>query len=322
MRRREFIAGVGAITAWPAAVRAQQPTSRIPRIGIIDDDRLLWDHFRKGLRDLGYVEGQSIAIEYRSAEGNLDRLRRAALELASLPVDVIVVYGSTATRAALQATSTIPIVMIGVGDPVRARFVMNLARPDRNVTGISALGPDLISKRIEILKECVPGLARVAFLWNPDNDSNLAFLEELIIAVPALGLQLISVPVRTSDDFEGVFAAMMQRRPNGFAATNDDLIMQHMGQVIDFVAKHRLPAMYQSRENVERGGLMAYGATLSALFRRGASYVHRIIQGAKPAELPVEQPTVFELTINLKTARALGLTIAPSLLARADEVIE
>ena len=211
MRRREFIASVGAITAWPLAVRAQQPTSRIPRIGIIDDDTQLWDQFRKGLRDLGYVEGRNIAIESRSVEGNFDRMRRAALELASRPVDVIVVYGSTATRAALQATSTIPIVMIGVGDPVRARFVTNLARPDRNVTGISALGPDLIRKRIEILKECVPGLARVAFLWNPDNDSNLAFLEELIIAVPAHGLQLISVPVRTSDDFEGVFAAMMQR---------------------------------------------------------------------------------------------------------------
>jgi ABC-type uncharacterized transport system substrate-binding protein len=175
---------------------------------------------------------------------------------------------------------------------------------------------------MEILKECVPGLARVAFLWNPDNDSNLAFLEELIIVVPALGLQLISVPMRTSDDFEAVFAAMMQRRPNAFVTTSDPLIQRHIGQIIDFMAKHRLPAMYQTKEEARAGGLMAYGAILPDMFRRGAWYVHRILQGAQPAELPVEQPTKFELTINLKTAKALGLTVPPSLLARADEVIE
>jgi len=162
----------------------------------------------------------------------------------------------------------------------------------------------------------------VAFLWNPDNDSNLAFLEELIIAVPALGLQLISVPMRTSEEYEGAFASMMQRGPNALVTTNDGLILQHITQIIDFVAKHRLPAMYQSKENVEVGGLMAYGATLSDLFRRSAWYVHRILQGAKPADLPIEQPTNFELSINLKTAKALGLTIPPTLLARADEVIE
>jgi ABC-type uncharacterized transport system substrate-binding protein len=212
--------------------------------------------------------------------------------------------------------------MIGIGDPVRARFVTNLARPGGNVTGNTILGPELIGKRIGILKECVPDLARVAFLWNPDNDSNLAFLEELIIAVPALGLQLISVPMRTSEEYEDAFAAMMQRKPNAFVTTNDGLILQHMRQIIDFVAQHHLPAMYQSKENVEAGGLMAYGATLSDLFTRGAWYVYRILQGAKPADLPIEQPTKFELSINLKTARALGLHVPPALLARADEVIE
>ena len=301
--------------------RAQQGGVRIPRIGIIDDAPI-WDHFRQGLHDLGYIEGRNIAIEYRSAEGDFDRLRQAARELASLPVNILVVYGSSATRAARQATSTIPIVMIGVGDPVRARFVTNLARPGGNVTGTTSLGPELIGKRIEILKECVPGLARVAFLWNPDNDSNLAFLEELIIAVPALGLQLISVPMRTSEEYEGAFAAMMQRQPNAFVTQNDPLILQHIGQIIDFVAEHRLPAMYQAKENVEAGGLMAYGATLSDLFTRSAWYVHRILQGAKPADLPVEQPTKFELSINLKTAKALGIEVPPALLARADEVIE
>jgi ABC-type uncharacterized transport system substrate-binding protein len=320
--RREFITLLGgAAVAWPLAARAQQPAIRVQRIGIIDDAPL-WDHFRQGLRELGYVAGQDIAIENRSAGGNVTRLRQAALELASLPVDVIVVYGSPATRAAQEATKTIPIITVGVGDAVRAGFATNLARPSGNITGNSNLGPDLIGKRLEILKDFVPDLARVAFLWNPDNDSNLAFLEELIIAVPALGLQLISVPMRTRGQFDLALAGMMQRRPDAFVTTNDPLIQQHIRQVIDFVAMHRLPAMYQTRENVLAGGLMAYGASMADLFKRSAWYVHRILQGAKPAELPIEQPTKFELIINLKTAKALGLEVPPTLLARADEVIE
>src|SRR5262245_42448487 len=311
MRRREFITLVAGAAAWPLAARAQQ-AEKAPRIGIIDDAPI-WDHLRQGLRDLGYVEGRNIAIEYRSAGGNFDRLRRAAVELAAVPVNVIVAFGSTATRAARQATSTIPIVMIGIGDPVRAGFVTNLARPDGNITGTTNLGPDLIGKRMEILKECVPGLARVAFLWNTDNDSNLVFLEELIIAVPALGLQLISAPLRTSDDLNAVLAAMMQRRPNAFVTTNDPLIQRHMGEIVVFMARHRLPAMYQSRENVRIGGLVSYGPSVPDLFRRSAWYVHRILQGAKPADLPVEQPTKFELAINLKTARALDLTMPQTL---------
>jgi putative ABC transport system substrate-binding protein len=212
--------------------------------------------------------------------------------------------------------------MLAIGDPVRAGFATNLARPDRNITGNTILGPDLIGKRLEVLKDCVPGLARVAFLWNPDNDSNLAFLEELIIAVPALGLQLISVPMRTSEALEPAFAAMMQRKPNAFATTNDLLIQRHIGEIIGFMEKHRLPAMYQTKENVKAGGLMSYGTSLSDLFRRGAWYVSRILQGGRPADLPIEQPTKFELTINLKTAKAIGLEIPLALLARADEAIE
>jgi putative tryptophan/tyrosine transport system substrate-binding protein len=212
--------------------------------------------------------------------------------------------------------------MTAIGDPVRAGFVTNLARPDGNMTGNSNIGPDLIGKRLEILKECVPGLARVAFIWNPDNNSNLAFLEELIIAVPALGLQLISVPVRAADEFDDAFAAMMRRRPNALVTTNDVLHMRNIEKIIDFAAKNRLPAMYQSKENVHAGGLMSYGAPLSDLFKRSAVYVHRILLGAKPAELPIEQPTKFELTINTKTAKAIGLTVPPLLLTRADEVIE
>jgi putative ABC transport system substrate-binding protein len=321
MKRREFISLLGgaAITA-PFGVRAQQQ-NKTPHVGIIDHSPF-WDHFRQGLRDLGYVDGRNIVIDYRSSQSDFDQLRQAARELASLPVNVLVVQGSPATRAARQATSTIPIVMINVGDPVRARFATDLAHPGANITGTSNLAPDLIGKRIEILKECVPGSARVAFLWNPDNDSNLPFLEELIIAVPALGLQLISVPMRTGNDFDGAFAGMMERRPNAFTMTDDGLLQRYLGQILDFVARYRLPAMYQSREDVEAGGLMSYGASQSELFKRSAWYVHQILQGAKPTELPIEQPTKFELTINLKTAKALGLTIPPAILARADKVIE
>jgi len=322
MRRRDFITLLGgAAVAWPLAARGQQSNIRLPRIGIIDDEPV-WDYFRQGLRDLGYVERENVLIEYRSWGGRLDRLTQAAVELATMPVNVIVAYGSPPTRAARQAASTVPIVMIAVGDPVRAGFATNLARPDRNITGNTILGPDLIGKRLEILKDCVPGLARVAFLWNPDNDSNLAFLEELIVAVPALGLQLISVPMRTSEEFERAFAAMMNRKPNAFATTNDLLIQRHIREIIDFMEKHRLPAMYQTKENVKAGGLMSYGTSLSDLFRRGAWYASRILQGARPADLPIEQPTKFELTINLKTAKAIGLEIPPAVLARADEVIE
>jgi len=321
MGRREFVALLGGAAAvWPLAARGQQSNIRLPRIGIIDDEPV-WDYFRQGLRDLGYVERENVLIEYRSSRGRLE-LTQAAVELATIPVNVIVAYGSPPTRAARQATSTVPIVMIAVGDPVRAGFATNLARPDRNITGNTILGPDLIGKRLEVLKDCVPGLARVAFLWNPDNDSNLAFLEELIVAVPALGLQLISVPMRTSEEFERAFAAMMNRKPNAFATTNDLLIQRHIREIIDFMEKHRLPAMYQTKENVKAGGLMSYGTSLSDLFRRGAWYASRILQGARPADLPIEQPTKFELTINLKTAKAIGLEIPPAVLARADEVIE
>jgi len=321
MRRREFITFLGGAAAWPVAARAQRPPVRMPRIGIIDDEPV-WDSFRQGLRDFGYIENQNIAIEYRSAEGKVDRLAQAARELVSIPVDVIVVTGSPATRAVRQATSTIPIVAIGVGDPLRAGFAVSLARPGGNMTGLSSLSPDLIGKRLEILRECIPAVARVAFLWNPDNDSNLAFLDDLIVAVPALGLELTSAPIRNADEFEGTFAAVLQRRPSAALVTGDPLLRRHQNRIIDFVAKNRLPAMYQEKEWVAAGGLLSYGPSLPDLFRRGVSYVHRILEGAKPADLPIEQPTRFELVINLKTAKALSLTVPPNLLAAADEVIE
>ena len=319
--RRELITLLGGAAAWPLAARAQRPPVRMPRIGIIDDEPV-WDSFRQGLRDFGYIENQNIAIEYRSAEGKVDRLAQAARELVSIPVDVIVVTGSPATHAVRQATSTIPIVAIGVGDPLRAGFAVSLARPGGNMTGLSSLSPDLTGKRLEILRECIPAVARVAFLWNPDNDSNLAFLDDLIVAVPALGLELTSAPIRNADEFEGTFAAVLQRRPSAALVTGDPLLRRHQNRIIDFVAKNRLPAMYQENEWVAAGGLLSYGPSLPDLFRRGVSYVHRILEGAKPADLPIEQPTRFELVINLKTAKALSLTVPPNLLAAADEVIE
>jgi putative ABC transport system substrate-binding protein len=319
--RRELLAALGgAAAAWPLAARAQKG-AKIPRIGIIDDEPL-WDIFRQGLRDLGYIENQNIAIEYRSAESKVDRLAQAARELVSLPVNIVVVFGSTEARAAQQATSTVPIVMIAIGDPVRAGFAVSLARPGGNMTGNSYLSPDLIGKRLEILKECVPSVARVAFLWNPDNNSNLVFLEELIIAVPALGLQLISVPVRNADEFEGAFAAMMRRMPNALVLTGDALHRRYVRQILDFAAKDHLPVVSQEKEIVAAGALLSYGADLSDLLRQGALYVHKILQGSRPADLPIEQPTHFKLVINLKTARALGLDVPPTLLALADEVIE
>ena len=319
--RRELLAALGgAAAAWPLVGRAQKG-AKIPRIGIIDDEPL-WDIFRQGLRDLGYIENQNIAIEYRSAESKVDRLAQAARELVSLPVNIVVVFGSTEARAAQQATSTVPIVMIAIGDPVRAGFAVSLARPGGNMTGNSYLSPDLIGKRFEILKECVPSVARVAFLWNPDNNSNLVFLEELIIAVPALGLQLISVPVRNADEFEGAFAAMMRRMPNALVLTGDALHRRYVRQILDFAAKDHLPVVSQEKEIVAAGALLSYGADLSDLLRQGALYVHKILQGSRPADLPIEQPTHFKLGINLKTARALGLEVPPTLLARADEVIE
>jgi putative ABC transport system substrate-binding protein len=322
MKRREFISLLGgAAVAWPLAARAQQRTSKIPRIGIIDN-AAMWDHFRQGLRDLGYIEGQTIAIEYRSAEGKPDRLAAVANELAGLPVDLIATYGTAATYAANQATTAIPIVMLAIGDPVRSGLVASLARPGGNITGNTILGPEIAAKRLQLFQEVVPTVSCLAFLWNPNNASHAAYLEEWKAAAAALRVNMLFVAVGSSDELDGAFAAMMRERPDGFTMSADPLHQVHVGWIIQFLAKNGLPGMYQIRENVVAGGLMSYGASLPDLLRRGASYVHRILQGTRPADLPVEQPVKFDLSINLKTAKALGLTIPESFILRADEVIE
>jgi len=320
VKRREFITLLGGAAAgWPLAARAQQRTPKVPRIGVIDN-AAIWDPFRQGLRDLGYIEGRNIAIEYRSAEGRPERLVAAATELTRLPVDIIVTFGSPATEAAKQATTTIPIVMAGIGDPVRAGFVASLAHPGGNITGNTILGPELAAKRLQLLKLAVPTVSRVAFLWNPDNPSHAAYLDEWKAAARALGVEMLFVAVRSSDVFDSAFVAMMQERPDAFTMTADHQL--HIGWIIDFLARNRLPGMYQVRENVVAGGLMSYGASLPDLARRAADYVHKILQGTRPADLPVEQPTKFDLSVNLKTAKALGLTIPEPFLLLADEVIE
>lgn len=321
MRRRDVLKvfGGGAL-GWPLTARAQQPT-KIPRIGIIDDAPI-WNYFREELRNLGYIEGQSVVIEYRSAQGEPERLAQAASELAAKPVDVIVEFGSTGARAAQKATTTIPIVMIAIGDPVRAGFVASLARPGGNMTGNTILGPDLIQKRLQILKEIIPSVSRTALLWNPDNASNVVARDELQAAMPKLGMTLISVEVRSAGEFDTAFAAMLREHPDALLITNDPFHQLHVKRIIAFLAEHRIPSMFQIRENILAGGLMSYGASLPDLFRRGASYVHKILQGTRPADLPVEQPTKFEWVINVKTAKALGLSIPESFLLRADEIIE
>ncbi len=319
LKRRDFIALLGGAaafsTSWP--LHAQ---TRVPRIGIIDNGPL-WEHFRQGLREHGYVVGRNISFEYRSAGGAPDRLAAAAAELAALPVDLIATYGTPASRAAKQATASVPIVMVGVGDPVGAELVASLGRPGGNVTGNTVLSADLAGKRLQLLREAI-GASRVAFLWNPDNASHAATLDELKNAAPPLGMALLPVAARRFDEFEAAFAAMMRERPDAFLMSADAVHLRNIGWIVQFLARNRLPGMFQLRENVEVGGLMSYGASLPDLFRRAATYAHKILSGTKPAELPIEQPAKFELILNLKTAKALGLTIPEPFLLRTDEVIE
>jgi putative ABC transport system substrate-binding protein len=320
VNRREFITLIGGAAAWPLAARAQQP-ARVPRIGIVDDAPM-WHSFRQALREFGYVEGQSINYEYRYSEGVPDRLAAVVGELVRRPVDLIAAYGTPPTEAAKTATTTIPIVMIGVGDPVRVGLVASLARPGGNITGNTVLSPDLGAKRLQLLREAIPTVARVAYLTNPNNSGTLEVLAEMKRAAAAARMALIGVEFGSSSDFDAALGVALRERTEVLLVSNDPLHQLHVGRIIDFLAKNRIAGMFQSKEHVAAGGLMAYGASLPDLFRRAAAYAHRILQGAKPGDLPVELPSKFDLAINLKTARALGLDLPPLLVARADEVIE
>jgi putative tryptophan/tyrosine transport system substrate-binding protein len=323
MRRRELIAGLGiAAVAWPLAASAQPTsTSKMPRVGILNDSSF-WRPFREQLNLLGYTDGRNITIESRTPEGTLISFAEAARELVRLPADVIAVYGTPATKAAQRATARIPIVMIGIGDPVGAGLVASLARPGGNITGNTIVGRVLGLKRLQLLKEVIPTVSRVALLLNPENASSVLYFEELQNVAPTLGVKLLVVRARNSQELDDAFETMLHERPDSVLVTGDPLHQLLIGSIIERLAKYRLPAMYQTRENVAAGGFLSYGPNLSDLFRHGASYVHKILQGSKPADLPVEQPTKFELVINLQTAEGLGLTISESFLLRADEVIE
>jgi len=314
------------LLATPLAAEAQAP-AKVPRIGFLSSGSPTQtapyaEAFREGLRELGYVEGQNIAIEYRFAEGRPERLPALAAELVRLKVDIIVTTAGPAPEAAKQATSTIPIVFAASGDPVAEGLVASIARPGGNITGLAAMSPDVVGKQLELLKEVAPKVSRVAVLQNPGNPAHTAALRQAEGAAWALGVQLHILRARTPAEIEAAFAAIRSQRAGGVLVLRDGMFLAQRTQIAALAAKSRLPAVYGLREEAEAGGLMAYGSSVLLMYRRAATYVDKILKGAKPADLPVEQPTRFELVINLKTAKALGLTIPPSLLARADEVIQ
>jgi len=328
VKRREFIAAVGAgLLAAPLVAGAQQ-AGRVHRIGYLTgglstDRPHLIEAFRQGLRELGWVEGQNIVIEYRYAEGRFDRLPDLAAELVRLKVDIIVAVATPASAAAKNATGTIPIVGISLGDPVGTGLIASLARPGGNITGVSySVGVETIGKGLELLNEIVPNVRWVAILSNPGNPLHAPAVRDLKVAARSLGEQLQLLDARGPTEFDGAFAAMAKERVGGLFVVADTMFNLHRARLVELAAKSRLPAAYGTRDAVESGGLMSYGPSLPDLFERGATYVDKILKGAKPADLPVEQPTKFELVINLKTAKALGLAIPPSLLARADQAIE
>jgi ABC-type uncharacterized transport system substrate-binding protein len=334
MDRRAFISRITlGLLAAPLAAGAQ-PVGKVPRIGLLSpaspsdagrnpsDLAVLFAAFREGLRELGYVEGQNIKIESRWAEDNYDRLPGLAADLVRLKVDVIVTYGTPASQAAKRATGTIPIVMAAIIDPVASGLVTSLAQPGGNLTGQSMMSPDLVGKQLEILKEVVPKVSRVALLHNPANPGNAPQVGHAQDAARALGVRLQPLGARGPSEIDSAFAAMTTEQAGAVIVVVDAILQENRTRITDLAARHHLPAVYGLSEYAKAGGLLAYGPNRLDMFRHAVTYVDKILKGAKPADLPVEQPGTFELFINLKTAKALGLTIPQSLLQRADQVIE
>jgi len=323
MRRRDFIKGIaGSAAAWPLVARAQQ-SAKIPIIGFLG----LAPEFsgvqalRAGLRDLGYIEGRNVIIVWQWA-GKVEQLPGLAAELVALPVDVIFAPSSTFVEAARKATSTIPIVFAVHADPVGLGHVASLAQPGGNITGMSMLLTELAAKGLEVMTETVPQLRRLGILWNPTTPSHPRALKAIEAAGEKLGVELRMVPSQTLEDFDGAFSTMKQEAVDGLLAVASPLIVAQAAPLAGFALKHRLPGMFPFKENVEAGGLVSYGADRDDLYRRAAAYVDKILKGIKPADIPVEQASKYQLVINLKTAKALGLKLPPQVLARADEVIE
>jgi putative tryptophan/tyrosine transport system substrate-binding protein len=329
MKRRDFITLLGGTVAtWPLAARAQQPAGRVYRVGYLgipsrEQTLHLTKAFEEGLGSLGYRVGENVAIEYRFANGELERLPALATELVRLGVDVIVIPTNQSIVAAMKETTTIPIVMVAGGDPVSAGLVASLARPGGNVTGLAVdTGSEILGKRFELLKEMLPDLSRLGIMWNPDVENTRSRQMAMAETARTLGLTTIPVEVRGVDALEQAFATMVKERAQAFVVQGDSVLFNHRGQIAEMALRNRLPAASLQKEYANAGFLLTYGADVGDLFRRSAVFVDKIFKGAKPADLPVEQPTKFELVINLKAAKALGIIVPPTLLARADEVIE
>ena len=327
MRRREFITLLGGAAVWPLAARAQQ-MGKVPRIGYLGSSSpSLEPHFveafRQKLRELGHIEGENIAIEYRWAEGQDGRLPDLAAELARLQPNVIVTTGTPGALAAMQATKTIPIVMASSGDPVGAGLVTSLARPGGHVTGFTIVGPQIEGKRLDLLKEAVPELSRVAVLWNPSYPASVSYFNTIENAGRTLRISLDPVAeVRRANELDNAFFAIASARPRALLVVADRFLLAHRKRIVEFAVAKRLPGMFPYREYVEAGGLMSYAPSNIELFRGAATYVDKILKGAKPGDLPVQEPTKLELIVNLKTSKAIGLTVPESFLLRADELIE
>jgi putative ABC transport system substrate-binding protein len=326
IRRREFVFILGGAAASPIVAYAD--SGKIARIGYLSPDppspaaTALFDAFCDGLRELGWFKGKNITIESRYAEKRPERLPELAAELVRINVDVIVGRGTLGPLAAKRATSTIPIVMAASGDPLGSGLVGSLARPGGNVTGMSLMVPDLGGKRLELLKEMLPRLARVAVLWNAANPYPAIVFKETQTASKKLAIEVQSLEIRVAEDFDGAFEVTRTQRPDALLTVEDPLTFSHQQRIADFALANQLPSLHGVREFAVAGGLMSYGANVADVYRRAASYVDKILKGANPADLPVQQPTRFELVINLQTAKKLGLTVSSLLLARADEVIE
>jgi putative ABC transport system substrate-binding protein len=325
MKRREFITLLGgAVVAWPLMAHGQQP-GKVYRVGFLWDRPAVFaeaiEAFRRGLRDLGWIEGRNIVIEYRWAEGRPERIRELAEELVQLKVDIIVVPSSIYTEAAKRATSTIPIIFMSHAGPIESGHVDSLSRPGGNITGLSVMLPETSVKTMELLKEALPALSRVAVVWDPATPSHGPGLKAVTAAGPALGLQIQSVPVRSATEYDSAFTAIVGEHADAVLMLTTPLYIAGSGRLAELAIKHKLP-LFGPREFAKAGGLLSFGPNRIDLFRHGAIYVDKVLKGANPADLPVEQPTKFELLINLKTAKVLGLTVPPTLLTRADEVIE
>jgi ABC-type uncharacterized transport system substrate-binding protein len=326
MKRREFITLIGSVTAWPLAARAQQ-SEKVPRVGFMGNstealEANLVGPFREGLRELGYQEGRNIVVVYRWAEGRYERFPALIAELLAAKVDVIVTAGTPAAIVVKQTTTTVPLVMVAVGDPVGTGLVSSLARPAGNLTGLSSIAPDLEGKRLELLRELVPMLAHVGVFYNSTNLFHTVSMQHVRTAAEALGIKLLPLTVRISRDLDGAFATILKEKPDALLVLADRVYLHERERMMNFALQRRLPSANAHKEMVEAGGLMSYGPSYEDMHRRAADYVDKILKGAKPGDLPIQQPTKFDLKVNLKTAKVLGIDVPPTLLARADEVIE